>query len=311
MARWLDGDLLLSQGALERVVRQVVAELFNSRWIRSVNGKWDRHYKLVRQISARMDGQYSLGDKVSGIKLTPKNHRILRPGHTLAESLKIALQIKRASGVRWYKLVPAWGMAYIQDGLSPMGLPWSSLSKHLYIQLRKAGVRDDVALQFATTNGERVASGLTSMVLSALVLRVVKQNGDLAAFSRTLGSMVSGAFFQRSPITGMVALAGVTAAFSKVELEVEVLKQAELESILGYLVKTATARYGALGYFPALLAVNVVNERIANGRTVDEQLRGAVMEVRRNSLIGMAFIKGFVRHLRSGESKKSVQSENR
>lgn len=307
MARWLDFNLLLARGGIERIVILIIEKFFKSAWIRALNGKWDREHRLVRQISTRMDGRYSLGETVSGIKLTPKNHRILLPGHTLAESLRIALHIKRDNRAKWYEVVPAWVMALMQDGVSPMGLPWSALSKHIYVRLRKAGVKDGVALQCATISGERVANGLSNMLLSALVLRAAKNDGDLANFSRTLGSMVSGAIFRRSPITAMVALVGVIAASSKEEFEVEALKKAGLESTLGYLVDVARARYGALGFFPALLAVNVVNERVVNGRTVAEQLRGAVMEVRRNSLIGMAFIKGFIRHLRSGESKNSMQ----
>lgn len=299
MARWIDLDLLLARGGIERIVIQTIARMFKAAWIRNLNGKWDREYRLVRQISKRMDGRYSLGDTVSGIKLTPKNHRILLPGHTLAESLRIALDIKRDNGAKWYEVVPAWGMALTQDGLSPMGLPWSALSRRLYVQLRKAGVNDDVALQCSTISGERVANGLSSVLLSALLLRSAKRNGDLAAYSRTLGNMASGAFLRRSPLTGLVALVGVTAASSRGELETDVLKKAGMASTTEFLMNVAMAHYGALGFFPALLASNVINERIVNGRTFDEQVRGLADGARRNSQVGLAFVSGFVQHLRT------------
>lgn len=261
---------ILSAGGLEELLNTLSQLVARSKMFRGINGYFDARNPLVNEISRRMDGNMRLGlDPVSGWRVSPNTHRLVLDGHTVWRSWQLALEVSSQLGEVRTKALGAWMLAYIQDLSSPAGVPIVELARHIYFELREAGVKEETARRITTVNGEKSVKALLALLMlpAALVARQDKQEatGQIGPIDGLAHSLVQG----RPASLILSSIAVVRTMRSSKDSSLQIQRRAVGALAIG-IADAAIARYGARGMVLGLLALLVANRLESLGKELDE-----------------------------------------
>lgn len=303
MASQLDERQLFSPEAMVSLSISI-ADLANQAIFQNQNGRLGKNHSLAPSITKGMDLGFRAGfvDLASSIPITPWNHRILLPGHTLAESLAIAWRIAREQNAKFTETLSGWLLSYLADFCSPAGMPIGGWSRPCYLLLRKAGVRDAHARKVVTTSAQRSTSGILQGGLTALSLAKRFGTAGSIPLSRGIGKHLASSIVLKSPAMGLVTLAGLAKAHQVGQLDTEALVKGALSSLVSSGTDLTIKRLGVRGLLPGLLVVGISDYYLASEESILDQARQTGRKVRNTVAIGRAFWQGFWRHLKSTKS---------
>lgn len=262
--------LLRSSGYLAEILCPAVA----ARWLHPLNGKLDGD-PMIGSISKAMDANFRLGqiDEVSGIAITPNNHRILIDGHSLSDVLAISWSTGAEIGAPYTRRLAAAVMAYAQDFASPAGMPIGRFAKHVYRYLRQHGYKDATARQKCTVNAERALGALLTGASDTMALWSAWRTQDARHLSYALGASGFSVILYRSPVSSVAVLTGLAASVQKRHFHAYAFQKGIAIACVGRVATVVTAPLGPLALIPSAAVCRYLDSNISDERPLVEQIR--------------------------------------
>lgn len=162
------------------------------------------------EISKSMDEGFKMGasDLETGLKMMPKNHRILDGGHDFFETINRAKEIGETNGWSDSETFSAWFRAYFTDLSSPAGMPvLGKLTDDVYAFLRDPlGFSEENARDLVTVNGQEAIEAILGGSLAVLGLFLAWNKEDKEGFSKTIGSLGLISVLQVNPAVAIIVI---------------------------------------------------------------------------------------------------------
>jgi hypothetical protein len=244
-AKHLSEHAVASMGVLANETSEAMAQ---TDWFRGLN-------KYTSEISKSMDENWiaytreKIGDVMSA-----RNHRILDGGHDFFSTISKAQEIGDKNGWDSLTTFQEWAKSYFSDLSSSSGMPmFGKLSDEIYLMLKSMGVKDAVARDFVTVNGQEALEAVMGGAIAGMALVFSWKKEDKEAFSKSVAIVICSGTLTLNPAALMVGIIALAFGYNKLVCK-EAMARGAISSSVGMAVSLIIPGPVLLGLIPAIVA---------------------------------------------------------